>query len=448
MQTNLWRALLISLCLWCFASATSAAMPTVTVERVSGLSVWVSPYHALPIIEMQLVFKGAGYASDPKAKQGRAMLAGALLKEGAGSRDAAAFARALEEKAIELSVAVDRDNVIVSLKTLTEHRQAAFELLADMLRFARFDAASMDKIKRQMQVQRAQQAESPHYLAQRAYEQAAYPHHPYAQDALGSEQSMNALTALELKDYMQRAFSKDALLVSLAGDIKPSDARRLISGYLGELPAEQTLEHRVSAVTYPPAPFDVSVQQQLPQSLLLFARPSIARNDANFYAAYILNHILGGGALTSRLGVDLREENALTYGISTWLEAAPNESRWAGMMSTKNESVTRAKERIRFVLSQLAAKGMSDAELQTAKHYITGSYPLQIDTNGGVVSFLSQMQLHSLGEDYFAKRNAYFDAVTLEQINALAKAWLDASAWSWVTVGGSTETTPTKAPAP
>lgn len=446
MIRGLWKSLaLATLILSGFGQSAMAALPQVQAKQVSGMTFWISEQHQLPIIEMQIVFRGAGYVSDPVDKQGRAALATSLLMEGAGKRDAQAFRRALEEKAIELSVNLGRDHMSVSLKTLAPNKQAAFELLADMLRFARFDAEAMEKIKRQMDIQRQRQQESPTYLAQRAYVKAAYGDHPYANDELGSAQSVEAITRDDLRDYYQRYLAKDAMVISIAGAVDDDEAARLLSGYLAPMPAQARAEQVIEPPVQPAEAFELHVEDGLPQTTILFARDGISRNDDDFYAAYVLNHLLGGGTLTSRLAEELREKRGLTYGVGSGLQSGLYANLWAGSLATKNETAPEAVQALRETLTQISEQGVSAAELKAAKDYITGSFPLQIDSNGGVASYLTVMQLYGLGQDYLSKRNAYFASVTLEQVNAMAREWLAPEAWSWVLVGPKASEAPAEA---
>jgi zinc protease len=428
-RTN-WLSFVVVLAL----SWPALAAIDVQTRTVAGITYLLSESPELPIIEVRLFFKDAGVVSDAKGKEGRASLAAEMLMEGAGTRSANDFHKALEQKAIQLSVDTSRDGLSVSLKTLAEHKEAAFSLLADMLLHPHFDEEALAKVKQQMAVQRQRAEELPSYLAKRAFAQAAYGAHPYAQPALGTDESVAALSRDDLFEYQQRYFTKANLTLSFAGALAKGDADRLVSAYLNALPARAQRPKVMPAPTLE-APVSLSVSKGLPQSFLLFARPAMARSHPDFYAAYLLNHIVGGGSLTSQLGLEVRKKRGLTYGVGTALEPSFYASVWAGAMATQNDTADEAMQAVRDTFDAMHQNGISDAQLQAAKDYVIGAFPLNLDSNASIVGYLQLMQLYNLGPDYLANRNDYFAAVSAEQINALATHYLDAQAWSWVRVG-------------
>ena len=430
MKQSKWLSFLLVLAV----SWPALAAIEVQTRTVAGIHYWLSPAPELPIIEARLFFKDAGVVSDAKGQEGRAALVAAMLMEGAGTRAADDFNKALEEKAIQLSVQTSRDGLSVSLKTLSIHKEAAFALLADMLLHPHFDDEALAKVKQKMAVKRQRAKESPSYLAKRAFAQAAYGAHPYAQPKLGTDESVAALSRDDLFAYQQRYFTKDNLTLSFAGAIEKGDADRLVSAYLNALPA-RAQRPVVRPAPLLEAPLSLSLSKGLPQTFLLFARPAMPRSDANFYAAYVLNHILGGGSLTSQLGLEVRKKRGLTYGVGTAVEPSFYASLWAGAMATQNDTADEAIDATRETFGALYENGISEAQLRAAKDYIIGAFPLNLDSNASIVGYLQLMQLYDLGPDYLANRNSYFEAVSAEQVNALAKQYLDPKAWSWVRVG-------------
>lgn len=429
------RNALLLLMLWAVPLAVQA-LPPIEPLKIAGARGLLAQDETLPIIELQLFFKGAGTVSDPQARQGRAALAASMLMEGAGGKSAAEFAKALENKAIKLSLQPGRDGLAVSLKTLRENREQAFALMADMLLRSHLNTEPLAMVQQKMAVERQRLQELPGHLAQRAFTKAAYGSHPYAQSQLGTDASVAALTPDDVREYLQRYLARDNLIISVAGAISADELTELLEPTLNALPAEARPERALLMASWPvKSVFSIEVEHASPQSLLLFARSGIDRSDPDFYAAYLLNHILGGGSLTSRLGEEVRKKRGLTYGINTSLESGLYASRWLGSVATQNATASEAKEAIEATLQTMANKGVTAKELAAAKTYVTGSFPLRIDSYGAIVSYLTSMQLHDLGANYLSKRNAYFEAVTLEQVNALAAKWLKEQTWSWVRVG-------------
>lgn len=428
-----WLAgwMMVALCWPVYAQAGT----TVQTVEADGLSAWLVENNSVPMVELRLFFADAGVVSDPADKQGRAALATAMLLEGAGTRDARAFHEMLERHAIEMDVSAGRDALQISVRSLSEHVDVAMELLGEALTAPRFDEAALAKVKRRMDSQRARQEESPSYHAMRLLHEAAYPNHPYSQARLGSAESVAALTPEDLHAFTAQRLAKNTLIIAAAGDLSAERLQGLIATHLADLPA-QAQPLVVEARPFNPPKELLHYTMEKPQTFLLFARAGIDRNHPDFYAAYVLNHLLGGGStLISRLGVEVREKRGLTYGIDTYLDQDAYSARWVGALATQHETQRQAKEVIEQTLAQMQQRGVSAAELYDAKRYITGSFPLNIDSNAQIASYLIAMQRFQLGTDYLAKRNGYFEAVSLEAVNRLASAWLHPEDWGWVRVG-------------
>lgn len=430
------RSSILSLLLWLLALPAYAF--EVQEVKADGLMAWLVEDHHLPVIEMQMVFKQAGSITDAIETLGRAELAGAVLTEGAGDLDSGAFHRALENKAIGIDVSVGRDHLQISLKTLSEHKETAFALLGDMLLRPRFDEASIDEAKARFAIARRRQQESPYYLAAEAFNQKAYVHHPYAREALGTAETMARIKTADLHAYQKDYVSKANAVISVSGDITAEQLQQLMSRQFGALP-EASKQPDLDYAHMPAKAFDIALDKQLPQTVWYFVRDGVLRDDPYFYAAYLLNHIVGGGSsLTSRLGEEVRKKRGLTYGIGTSLNQSLYAKRISGAVATQNDTAEETKQAIEDVFSHVQSEGVSEAELRSAKDYVKGSFPLKVASNAGVASYLTAMQLYDLGRDYFDKRNTLFEAVTLQQVNEAAKMLYHSDQWSWVRIGGKT----------
>lgn len=426
------RALFI-LCL--FLPLTAHAEAEVQEVHAGGVTAWLVEDHHVPALQVIVAFKEAGYASDEQQKQGRAALATAMLLEGAGERDALAFHQAMENKAISIATSLSNDIVQLSMRSLSEFGEDAFTLLGDVLLHPRYDNDRMADVKAQIRAARMRQQESPYYLAGQAFDKMAYGPHPYANEKLGSEETVAALTREQLLDYHQRFFTKDNIVISVAGDIDADTLKDYLKLAFGDLPKHLKADHPISPVTLPDQALSQHIAKALPQTVILFGQQGIMRNAPQFYAAYVLNYIVGGGSLTSRLGEEVRKARGLTYGINTNLHVEQQAASWQGLFATKSESVKEARQAAREVLEKVQKEGVTQAERDHAVQYITGSFPLQIDSNAAIAGYLSVMQLYDLGKDYLKNRNAIFESVTLDQINHLAKNWLKPEQMLVITVG-------------
>ena len=420
--TRALTALVAGIGLWLAAPAAQA----MTIERVvspGGIEAWLVHDSALPLIAMEFAILGSA-DQDPAGKPGVANMATSLLDEGAGPLDAAAFQGRLESKAIELSFRSGRDYLRGTLRTLKENRDEAFDFLRLALTEPRFDAAAVERTRAQIMSRLQRDAVSPNDIASRTWWATAFPDHPYGQPVNGTVESLPGITIDDLKSYTRRVLARDGLKIAVVGDIDAATVGILLDRTFGALPAKAKLQPVAYAVPQGlgrriVTPLDV------PQSVVNFGGPGIARDDRDFMAAYIINHILGGGSFSSRLYREVREKRGLAYGVSDsliWLNYA---SLLLGSTATRADATGQTIDIIEQEIRRLAAEGPTEEEFAKAKTYLKGSFALGLDTSNRIASQLVQMQLDKLGIDYIERRPALIDAVTLDDARRVAKRLLD-----------------------
>jgi len=177
------------------------------------------------------------------------------------------------------------------------------------------------------------------------------------------------------------------------------------------------------------------IDYDTPQSVALFAQPGIDRDDDDFFAAYLMNNILGGGSFESRLMTEVREKRGLTYGVYSYLMSKELANVYMGSVASANDRIAEAIQVIRDEWTRMATDGVTEKELQDAKTYLTGAYPLRFDGNAQIAGILTGMQLQGLPIDYITTRNDKVNAVTLEVANRVARELLDPERLRFVVVG-------------
>jgi zinc protease len=396
------------------------------IERVvspGGIEAWVV-HEPSPLIAFDFAFMG-GSDQDPADKPGVAYLAASVWDDGAGDLDAKAFHGKLESKSIGLSFNAGRDHVRGSLRTLTANRDEAFGYLRMALTQPRFDTDAVERARDQL-VSRLQRATtSPNDIASRTWWQAAFPNHPYGRPATGTLESIANISIDDLKSYTRRVLARGKLKVAVVGDIAAADVGALLDRTFGALPAEPELTP-VPDVLMQGLGRRIVVPMDVPQAVVTFGTRGIGRNDPDFMAAYIVNHILGGGAFSSRLYQEVREKRGLAYGVSdslTWFEHA---SVLIGGTATRSAVTGEAIDIIEQEIHRLADAGPAEQEVADAKSFLEGSYALGLDTSPKIANQLVQMQLDKLGIDYIDRRAGLIEAVTLADTKRVAKRLLDA----------------------
>ena len=418
---------------WIMASPLWAMPEIQTLQSPKGVNAWLVEDHNIPFIALELRFIG-GASIEPMEKRGGAALMTGLLEEGSGDLDAQAFATARENLAASFGYDVYQDALSVSAKMLTENRDQAVALLRQSLVTPRFDDDAVERVRAQILSILASNEKDPNDIASTAFNRAAYPDHPYGSNYEGTPETVAALTRQDLIDIHRTLLVTDRVIVSAVGDITADELGRLIDTLLDGLPAASDT----------PLPTDVQDQLSggvkiidfpIPQSVVLFGHSGIAQSDPDFFAAYILNHILGGGGFESRLMTEVREKRGLTYGIGTFLIGRDYSNLLMGQVSSSNDTVAQAIEVIREEWRKMAETGVSEEELQAAKTYLTGAYPLRFDGNAPIANILVGMQRMGLSPDYVESRNDRMNAVTLDDINRVAKRLLQPDDLFFVVVG-------------
>lgn len=417
----------------------SVQAETAKVQEVvapqSGITAWLVEDTTLPMFSLRLAFTGAGAISDETGREGRAAMASDLLLEGAGTLQGAAFREALQDKAIELEFHTDEDHAYADLKSLSEHGERAFELLALTLTAPRFDLDAVERVRARQITTLKKLEERASYVAGRELRQRLYEGHPYGRPQQGTEASVASLTETELAAWPREFFAKNNLILAVAGDMDAATLARLIDRYFGALPTDVAAPVTVPDATPRWFTETVTIERAIPQAVVRFALPSLKRNDPDFYALYLMNHILGGGTLTSRLARAIREDKGLAYYANSYLDIQRHSQLIAGQFGTRNSQANDALNIMKDVLQTATEKGFAQKELENARDYVTGSFALRLDSTAGLADYLLIMQLQSLGRDYLEKRNGYFNAVTLEDVQRAAARTLATRAPSVVIVG-------------
>ena len=296
-----------------------------TIEKIvspSGIEAWLVREQTVPLVALNYAFHG-GSSQDEADKAGAANLAADLLDEGAGDLDGKTFHERLENHAIELGFRVGRDYFHGSLRTLNEHREEAFDLLRMALTAPRFDAEAVERVRGQMLSSLRRDTTNPNELASKSWWETAFPGHPYGRESKGTLETVPRITADDMRDYVRRVFARNELTISIVGDIDAKTAGALIDRAFASLPAKNDLKPVANA-----SPRGLGrrivINLDVPQAVVTFGGQGIARNDPDFMAAYIVNHILGGGSFSSRLYQEVREKRGLAYGVSdslVWFSA-------------------------------------------------------------------------------------------------------------------------------
>ena len=397
-----------------------------------GLTVWHVEEASIPFVALELRFQG-GASLDAEGKRGAINLMTALIEEGAGSLDARDFAKARDGLAASFSYSVSDDMLSVSARFLSENRAEALALLRESLTSPRFDQDAIDRVRAQVISGIRSDEKDPNSIARQAFDLRVYGSHPYGSDKSGTLDSVTALTRDDILAAFHATVARDRLYISVVGDISRQELGPVLDTLLADLPE--------TGAALPPAAtpaFDgktAVIPFETPQSVAMFGQPGVPFDHPDYFAAYLLNVVLGGGGFESRLMQEVREKRGLTYGVYSYLVGKDGADVWLGSVQSANNRIHEAMEVIKAEWARMQNEGVTEKELEDAKLYLTGAYPLRFDGNGPIADILVGMQIQGMGTDYIATRNDRVNAVTLEQINRVAREYLKPEQLSFTVVG-------------
>lgn len=402
----------------------SAGVKIQDVTSPAGVRAWLVEDYTVPIVTVRFAFRG-GSTQDPAGKEGLAELMSALFDEGAGDLDSDAFQTDLDNAGAEMRFSAGGDSMSGSMRMLADNQDEAFALLALAINSPRFDAAPVERLRAQILSGLIAGERDPNTEAGLKWAKALYGDHPYGRPGGGTKESVAAISADDLRARHKALFARGNLTVAVVGAIDAEALKRRLDQLFAALPAQPELTP--VAATAPKLGQEVRVVYDLPQTTLRLTYPGMARDDPQFFAAYLMNHILGGGTFSSRLFDEVREKRGLAYGISSSL-VDRDYANWLSIgTATRSDRAAETLGVIRDVVRRMAEEGPTDAELADAKRYVVGSYALNnLDSSSAIASTLIALQTDELGIDYMDRRAGLIEAVTLDEVKAAAKKLLSA----------------------
>jgi zinc protease len=411
---------------------TSAVANVEVVTSPGGVTAWLVSESFVPIIAMEISWRG-GATVEPPGKDGAGWVLGYMMNEGAGDLDTTAYGARMEDLNMEFGCSVGTDFTRCAFSTLTETADESFEMVRLALAEPRFDDEPIQRGKREYSVMLMQQETDPKTLAWRKMAGTIGPGHPYARYA--TPETVATVTRDDIVALKQGLMTKDRLMVVVVGDITAEELKPKLDEIFGGLPATSTMPDIADMQAAPAPAQPVVVDLPIPQTLVMFSGPGPKRSDPDFYAAYVLNYILGGGGFSSRLVDDIREKKGLTYGISTGLNVQPHLWRWSGSGSTMNDKASEVVRLVKEHIEKLGKEGPTEKELEDAKAYLTGAFPLNFDSNMKIAGVLMSFQQDELGIDYVANRNKLINAVTMDDLKRAATTYMKPENFTFVLVG-------------
>ncbi|HEC99869.1 MAG TPA: insulinase family protein [Proteobacteria bacterium] len=405
----------------------------------NGTVVLLKEVKALPLVYMHLVIK-AGSLLDPEGREGLAALTAEGLLTGTRRRTAARISEEIEFTGGALVVQAQKDYTAITLNVLKKALPTGLEIMSDVLTQPAFRPKEIAKKKEEFKARIHKEEEDPGTLAHKTFLAELFNKRFYGQPLLGTEKSISGLTKKDLMGFYQERLSRSRVICAVVGQITERELMPLWEKYLGSWP-ETSIETPINV------PSDSKggggrikkMDRDLTQANIVLGHRGIPRSHPDYYAVFIMNYILGGGGFRSRLMDNIREEKGLAYSIYSAFVSGQYAGYFQAVVETRNATAGVAIDEILKEMERIKTDGISDVELDEAKLYLTGSFPLKMDTNAKIAGLLTDIEFYNLGLDYPVRYPEIIKAVTKDQVADAARKYLYPGNYTLVIVGRQKE---------
>jgi zinc protease len=406
------------------------------VVSPNGIKAWFIPEPSLPLVSIIFSFQG-GTAYDPLQKQGLAAIASQMLMEGTAKLSSTEFKHYLIDNAIQVSFTATPDRLIGSLRVSLKKLPQAIEVLRDIFIATRLDPVDFERIKRNHKASLENALKNPETQAIILHNKMIVGDHPYSHFGNGLPEMLKNITSQDLRTYYKDTFNRDSLVVGVCGKLSTQELGKLLDQLFAELPDKSTISS-LPEVHANFTPRRETVPTPNPQAVVHFSHPGLAHNDPDFMKLYLLNHIIGGDT-SSRLWKEIREKRGLAYYVGTGLGALDKLKLLSGSLGSETTKVNSAIQLVQQVWQEVKKDGVTQTELDNAKAYMIGAFPMNFTSSISIANVLHSYQRYGLNPDYMQKRAEIINAITLQDINAFARKFIDPNKLVFTIAGNPTQ---------
>lgn len=405
------------------APAGSALSPKRVVTE-NGMTVIIQEAHSIPVVNVHVIIK-AGAVRDPDGKAGLANLTAELLEEGTATRSAPQIADAVDFIGASLSSDGGEDYATASLRVLKKDLNTGMDLLSDILLHPSFPEPELERKRQETLGEITAEKDQPGEVAEKAFDQIVFGPNPYHLPTEGTEETVPGITRDDVSQFYGAYYHPNNTIMTIVGDITDSEALDLLNTYFGSW-----ARYPIPAETIPPAvplqkPVVKLIDKDLTQANIVLGHLGIARDNPDYYAVSVMNYILGGGGFASRLMTHIRDNQGLAYSIYSRFDASAYPGSFTVSLQTRNAAAQRAIDGVLAEIRKIRTAPVSNQELENAKAFLIGSFPLRLDTSAKIAGFLAQVEFYHLGLDYNERYPKLIGSVTKADVLRVAKKYID-----------------------
>jgi len=427
---SLW---LIVVCSTFYVPSAHAGMVPKRSVLSNGLVLLTSEQRALPMVSIELLID-AGSRYDGANQEGLANLTSKLLTYGTKRRTAVQISETLDFIGAGLEAGSGQDVASISMTVLKKDLATGLELFADVLTASTFPQVEIDRQKQEIIASLKAMEEDPGAVAQRTFAAALFPGSPYGRLVEGTEASVKSLQQKSLKEFYARYYRPNRSIMAVVGDVSEQEiSQALNQAFRGWSKGEPSSQPLVPAKIG--APQALRVTRDLTQANIIMGHNGVPRGNPDYYAIQVMNYILGGGGFSSRVMDSIRNERGLAYSVYSYFSAEKSHGSFQFIMQTKNETAQEAIRLANEEIQRIREQPVTEQELNDAKDYLIGSFPLRFDTNRKVANFLAQVEFFQLGLDYPERYGDLIRKISGADVQRVAKQYLQPEKLITVTVG-------------
>jgi zinc protease len=389
----------------------------------NGMVLLLSEKHDIPMVTVNMAIT-AGSTAEPAEKPGLASLTASLLTQGTAKRSAQQISREIDFIGGSLSTSGGDDYASASLRVLKKDVRTGFDLLADVLMNPAFDQKEIDRKVRETLAEIRRKQEEPGIVASNAFDKAVFGSNAYGRTDDDVAAYLPKLVRGDILDFYAARYSPNHAIIAVVGDVTEKEAVALLRQYF------QSWRKNEQPLPTPVAPPVIGkttvnkIDKHITQANIALGNVGISRENPDFYACTIMNYILGGGGFTSRLMDNIRDNKGLAYDVHSGFNPQKEPGAFTVTIQTKNESANEVIAETIREIRRIQSEPVSEQELADAKAYLTGSFPLRMDTSSKIAGMLTAIEIYNLGLDYPQKYLSLINAVTREDVRRVAMKYL------------------------
>jgi len=415
--------ILIGLLTLCYQPQLTLAMPP--IQRIvlpNHLVLLVCEEHSLPFVTFQLLIN-SGSRQDPLGQEGLANLTARGLLLGSLKRSVNTINEEVDFMGASLNASVSKDVAILSLRILRKDLEKGFDLFMEALRQPAFPE---EEIRREIEKTVAaiqSEEDEPGEVAEKEFEKVLFVKSPYGHPVEGTKESVPRLKREAILQFYQTYYHPNNSIFAVVGDITVEEVREKIFPHLIQWPMAEI----------PKVPFTgafaneqttIKIDRGITQANIVLGHGGISRDNPDFYPFTVMNYILGSGGFSSRLVEEIRIKRGLAYSVTSYFDAGKYPGSFQIILQTKNSSAREAISIAHQQMERIRKDSVSEKELEGAKKYLVGSFPLRLDTQGKLTSFITAVEYHRLGFDYASRYPSLIQSVTKEDVLRVAQKYL------------------------